>query len=131
MTIDINYFKQKLEEEKKLLEEELSSIGRKNPDTAGDWEATSEKYDAGQEADENVKADRFEELEERSGIGAELEEQLLNVARAIKKIESGAYGMCEISGEAIEEDRLRANPSARTCKQHINDGISGNHIHRH
>ena len=31
----------------------------------------------------------------------------------------GTYGSCEISGEAIEVERLEANPAARTCKAHI------------
>ena len=68
-------------------------------------------------------------MEERSGIGAELEERLLDVNRALKKIDKGAYGACEISGEQIEEDRLRANPAARTCKKHLNE--LPNEKHRH
>ncbi|MBI2047771.1 MAG: TraR/DksA C4-type zinc finger protein [Parcubacteria group bacterium] len=129
MTLDTGYFKQKLEEERNLLEEELASLGQKNPDVKGDWEATPEKDASTQDPDENVKADRLEELAERSGIGAELEERLLNINRALKKIEEGKYGLCEISNEPIEEDRLRANPSARTCKKHLND--LPNETHRH
>ena len=129
MALDINFFKQKLEEERKTLEEELSSLGRKNPDVKGDWEATPEKDASTQDPDENIKADRLEELAERSGIGAELEERLLDVNRALKKIKDGAYGVCEVSGEQIEEDRLRANPAARTCKKHIDE--LPNEKHRH
>ena len=34
--------------------------------------------------------------------------------RALQKIKAGAYGVCEISGEPIEVERLAANPAART-----------------
>lgn len=119
MTLDTTYFKHKLEEEKKLLESELSSLGQKNPDVKGDWEATPEKDVSTQDADENVRADRIEDYEERSGIEATLEDRLVDVNRALKKIEDGTYGTCEMGGENIEEDRLRANPAARTCKKHM------------
>jgi len=36
----------------------------------------------------------------------------------LKKIEDGTYGICEVGGEEIPEDRLDANPSARTCIEH-------------
>ena len=35
-------------------------------------------------------------------------------------IAAGTYGTCEVSGEQIEEDRLEADPAARTCKAHMN-----------
>ncbi|MEK7091498.1 MAG: TraR/DksA C4-type zinc finger protein [Patescibacteria group bacterium] len=38
---------------------------------------------------------------------------------ALAKIDAGNYGLCEISQEPIELDRLEANPSARTCKKHL------------
>ena len=41
------------------------------------------------------------------------------VDEALEKIEKGTYGICETGGEKIEEDRLEANPSARTCKAHM------------
>ena len=114
MALDINFLKQKLEEERKTLEEELSSLGRKNPDVKGDWEATPEKDASTQDPDENVKADRLEELAERSGIGAELEERLLDVNRALKKIKDGAYGVCVECGEAIENDAFARVVSRRS-----------------
>jgi len=37
---------------------------------------------------------------------------LLEVDSALARIEAGAYGICRICGEAIEEARLHANPAA-------------------
>jgi RNA polymerase-binding transcription factor DksA len=37
----------------------------------------------------------------------------------LKKMEQNTFGTCEICGNEIEEDRLEAMPSARTCKAHL------------
>jgi len=107
-------YKQKLEEEKKLLEEELGDLGRKNK-TTGDWEATPVPQTM-PEADQNDLADRAEDFEERTSRLAPLEARLTDIDLALKKIEDNAYGTCESCGKAIEDDRLMANPAARTCK---------------
>lgn len=96
---------------------ELQTLGVLNPENEQDWIATPVDTEEG-EADENVSADRAEELEERTAILADLESRYNATRQALKRITDGTYGICEISGEAIEEDRLSANPSARTCKVH-------------
>ncbi len=55
---------------------------------------------------------------------AVLENRWNEVRAALKKIEAGTYGICEISGEPIEEDRLEVNPAARTCKEHMDESLS-------
>jgi DnaK suppressor protein len=115
--IDINYFKEKLEEEFILVEKELNEIGRKNPDNKADWEAEpSTDVDS---ADPNETADKIEEYEENTAVLKELEIRYNDVKDALAKIENGTYGQCEISAEPIEEERLIANPAARTCKKHM------------
>jgi len=113
--------KQKLEEEKALLQKELSDIGSPNPSNPADWDPKEESH--GEKADLNMSADIHEDMRERNAISEELEVRLQNVNRALQKMEGGTYGTCEISGEKIEEDRLEANPAARTCKQHINEEL--------
>ena len=71
------------------------------------------------EADENNQADAAEEADERVAILAELENRYHLINLALGKIKIGTYGICEISGEAIEEARLDANPTARTCTHHM------------
>jgi DnaK suppressor protein len=44
--------------------------------------------------------------------------ELSDIEIALKKIENGTYGICEVSGEEIEEKRLRAVPYAKTCMEH-------------
>ncbi len=119
MKIDINRFKELLQSELSLLENELSTVGRKNPDNPDDWEAT-ESTNGTDGADELEIADSMEEFENNRGILNELEIRLNDVKVALEKIEDGKYGICEIGGEEIELDRLEANPAACTCKKHMN-----------
>ncbi len=115
---DLTYFKNKLEEEKTLLEEELATISRKNPNNSNDWEATTTDIEV-DPADENEVADKFEELEDNKAILNQLEPQLNEVKAALERIENGTYGICEKSGQPIEKERLEANPSARTSMSNM------------
>lgn len=115
---DIQYFKDKLLKEKAILEEELASIGKVNPNNPGDWSATSGQIET-DSADENEVADKFEELEENEQILNKIEPLYNEVKSALDRIEKGTYGICEVSGEVIERERLEANPSARTSIKHM------------
>ena len=42
-------------------------------------------------------------------------ELLVQIDRALEKIDEGEYGLCEESGESIEKERLEAKPWARFC----------------
>lgn len=118
--MDTKYFKEKLLEEQTKLEAELATVGRINPDNPKDWEPVP--VDPGErEADPNDKADMIEDYENNTAILKQLEIQLNDVKDALAKIEAGTYGVCEVSGEPIEEGRLKANPSAKTCMEHMND----------
>jgi len=110
-------FKTRLEEEKKKLTDELGSIAVTEKGS-GDWNAVREE-DPGTTGSSDEVADQLEDMSERKSAEVTLEKQLAKVNLALEKIENGKYGICEISGEPIEDDRLEANPSARTCKMHI------------
>ena len=112
-------FKKQLEEEKEKLEGELATVGRKNPDNPDDWEATPSDVNQ-RSADMNKLASNIEEFETNTAILKQLETQLLDVNAALEKIKEGKYGICEETGEQISEERLNANPAARTCMDHMN-----------
>jgi RNA polymerase-binding transcription factor DksA len=116
--IDVNYFKGKLEEELSLVEKELNNVGRKNPDNKNDWEAEPADFDT-DSADTSETADKMEEFEENEAVLKELEVRYNDIKDALAKIENGTYGVCEVGGEPIEEERLIANQAARTCKKHM------------
>jgi len=110
-------FKQALETELKELETELEAIGRRKPSNPADWEAEAPLEET-QPGDYNEQADRIEGYEENTAILKELEIRYNNVKRALEKMEAGTYGICEVSGEEIELERLEANHAARTCVAH-------------
>lgn len=111
-------FKDRLAAEKATLEEQLQTVGRRNPSNPNDWEAVPSE--TGQEADPNDQADLMENYEENTAILKDLEIRYNDVVAALARIEDGTYGLCEVSGEQIEEDRLEADPAAKTCKAHLN-----------
>ena len=120
--MDTKIYKTKLEEEKKLLEDELKDLGR--VDKGGDWEATPDTETSSQEVqDEADMAEKAEDYEERSIKLNTLEIRLSNINKVLGKIEAGNYGVCENCGKNIEEDRLEANPAALTCKECMNKVI--------
>lgn len=115
--IDTTTHKTRLDEEKVRLEAELSTLGRRNPSNPNDWEALPQSV--GQESDPNDAADLIEGYEENTAILKDLETRYNDVVAALSRIDAGTYGICEVSGEEIEADRLEADPSARTCKAHM------------
>lgn len=113
--IETNTFKNLLLQEQTRLETELNNLGLQNQ--SGMWEVNSkEETDI---ADREDVADTLEDLENKQDILRVIETELHEIKYALEKIKNGTYGTCEVSGELIEEDRLKANPSARTCKKHM------------
>lgn len=112
------HYKQKLEDELGVVESELASVGRKNPDNPADWEATPRDNDNWR-PDEQETADKIEGYEENTAVLKQLEIRYNEIKAALGRIAAGTYGICEVGGEAIEENRLEANPAATTCKKHM------------
>ena len=117
-TNQIDSFREKLEEEKKLLESELSKLGSRNPANPSDWMPSKREGDEFG-ADRNDNADVIEDMVDDNASMNELEGRLNMVIAALQKIDGGTFGICDIGGEEIEMDRLTANPAAPTCKAHM------------
>jgi len=111
--------KSKLEEQLQLITTELKEIGIYDEQN-DNWMAVPDEEDSAADADENESADYNEEWDERRAIMTTLVQEYRDIKRALAKIETGTYGICEISGEPIEEKRLNAKPDARTCIAHMN-----------
>ncbi|MCC6290684.1 TraR/DksA C4-type zinc finger protein [Candidatus Nomurabacteria bacterium] len=114
---DLKYWQEKLTAEKTDLESQLSKVGRINPQNKTDWEV--KPLDGSETAFRDEVADDLEEMDEREEIERGLEERLHQVLEALDRIANNKFGICEVGGEAIEEERLMTNPAARTCKAHI------------
>jgi len=64
-------------------------------------------------------AEFFEQANREELVSLEIEKSnrnqkiLIEIRTALQKIKEGTYGICEESGETIEQNRLMANPLAR------------------
>lgn len=116
MTIDIQAQKEKLIEEKNKIEGELSYIATK--DEHGIWQVKNIESDDSKADDEEL-AEAATEFQTNESIAEDLKNQISDINEALVNIETGTYGICVVCNNPIEEDRLVANPPAKTCKLHM------------
>jgi DnaK suppressor protein len=55
------------------------------------------------------------EREKADSIRTSVEGQLADVEHALARLEAGSYGVCELCGKKIPDERLKARPAARFC----------------
>lgn len=109
--MDTQHFTEKLVEEKNILIEEIELLGT----IRISHEDYSAKVEEGNDLAENIElANTFEVESNKDAVLDQLENRLMDIERALGKIANGTYGICEVSGEIIELERLEANPAART-----------------
>lgn len=118
MTIDTQYFQEKLEKEKDDIKKSLAEIGFVNPDNPKDWVSKPTPRDT-ERADRNDASDIIEEYEINTAVVSTLEVRLQNINAALERIKNNTYGMCSVCKQSIEEGRLEANIAADTCKKHM------------
>ena len=97
--------------EKESLETNLGKIARPIDKKEGDYETSFEDIGSGKE-DNATEVDQYTQ---NLGVESTLEKNLQDVLDALEKIEKGTYGICENCQKEIPLERLRVNPSARTC----------------
>jgi RNA polymerase-binding transcription factor DksA len=68
----------------------------------------------------DAASDAFERQKEFAILGR-VEAELLDVDRALERLDDGTYGRCDACGEAIGDERLASVPAARFCVRHQGD----------
>jgi RNA polymerase-binding transcription factor DksA len=58
------------------------------------------------------------EREKDFSLLEQLEAEIGDLDAALRKIDDGTYGICEVCGRPIEPERLEAIPGTRTCIEH-------------
>ncbi len=105
--------KKRLLEEKARLEKLLSRVANKD-EAGGDFHA---KYpDMGSDEDSSVA--EVAAFETNIAEEHDLDPRLHKVIRALKRMEEGTYGICQVDGEVIDPARLEAAPEAENCIEH-------------
>lgn len=114
MTIDqktLDELKASLLAKKAELEENLRRIAKPVDAKTGDYTTTFDEV--GSDRDDNTT--EVEEYADNLPVEITLEEKLQDVLEALRKMEDGTYGICENCQEEIAIERLKVNPSAKTC----------------
>ncbi len=102
--------KQNLQEKKIDLKEQLELL--KAEDSYADPDRTVGNSEDGDEATEDT-SHLETKLKEKTAL-----ESLGLVEKALAETEIGKYGVCDVCGENITIDRLRAFPEAPSCLNH-------------
>ena len=58
------------------------------------------------------------EREKDFSLLEQLEAEISDLDAALRKIDEGTYGRCEVCGQEIDAERLEAMPGTRTCREH-------------
>lgn len=109
--------KQKLEEQKKELENQLSKFAKKDENLEHDWDTEFPKM-AREATGSNALEEAADEVEQYANtlpVEYSLEVRLKDVNLALEKIKKGTYGKCENCDKKIDEERLKIYPEARLC----------------
>ena len=58
------------------------------------------------------------EREKDLSILEQVEAELADVEHALRRLDEGSYGTCEVCGKTIPDERLEAMPATRLCVEH-------------
>jgi len=108
---ELTDFAQRLRSEREELTDQLTTIedqtfATTQSDLSGDVGIDDESADAG-----TATFEREKEL----SIEQNVRDLIGKIERALKRIEAGTFGICEICGKPIEKARLKALPYADLC----------------
>ena len=108
----IEYFKQRLIDEKERLTRQMEDLGKRDLNRPGHVEVTYPESGSNSEDDNAAEvAEYADELSIEARIAAELRD----AEDALKAIENNNYGICKYCKKPIDEKRLEARPSSSSC----------------
>jgi RNA polymerase-binding transcription factor DksA len=106
----------RLTEERERLEHVRSGFESEHLHDESEDESTSELSHLAQHS-ADVGTETFEREKDFS-ILEQVEAELADVDRALRRLDDGTYGICEACGNPISDERLAALPAARFCIAH-------------
>lgn len=114
--MDTDLARQRLADERARLDGVRSTFDDEGLTSESESESLGElsSYDQHQA---DVGTETFEREKDLS-ILEQVEAELADVEHALRRLDDGTYGTCEVCGKAIPDDRLEAMPAARLCLEH-------------
>lgn len=103
--------KNALEKDRNQIQHELEDFAKKDNVVEGDYDSMMPNY--GNTEDEN--AQEVTEYERNISLEHKLETKLLEINKALKRLEKDTYGICVQCKKEIPRERLEAIPSTQTC----------------
>ena len=97
--------------QKKILEKELERL-------EAQYKLTRKFPEYGTSEDENIQ--EVEQFQENLGLQRNIKNLIKDTKEAIRRIESGKYGICTICKGSIEPGRLKVYPAASRCVSCVN-----------
>ena len=112
-TIDTGEFRKLLEDERTRL---MRASGMLEADTSDDLDDELAARGVDNHLGDMASETYDRELEE--GLDEGVRQTLRQIDDALKRIDEGTYGVCEIDNKPIPEERLRAIPWTTRCIEH-------------
>jgi len=104
-------FKKKLEQEKEVLEKQFRDLEEGNLLSSQSDFSGEMPFEEDYAASGTTTFERERDL----SLTENVKDLLKRVDEALERIENGTYGTCEMCGERIQEERLKALPYANLC----------------
>ncbi|CAA9215167.1 MAG: hypothetical protein AVDCRST_MAG10-349 [uncultured Acidimicrobiales bacterium] len=114
--MDTDLARQRLAEERERLVEVRSTFDAEGLTEESESDSVGElsSYDQHQA---DMGTETFEREKDLS-ILEQVEAELADVEHALRRLDEGTYGTCEVDGKPIPEERLEAMPATRLCLEH-------------
>jgi RNA polymerase-binding transcription factor DksA len=114
--MDSDLARQRLADERERLDGVKSTFDDEHLTDQSESDASSElsSYDQHQA---DMGTETFEREKDLS-ILEQVEAELADVEHALRRLDDGTYGTCEVCGKPIPDERLEAMPAARLCLEH-------------
>lgn len=103
--------KKQLEKRKDDLIKQLKGVGTQTAGAEINFDATFPQYGDSLEDNAVEVADYAKNL----SVEKELERDLRDVEKSLKKMTNGTYGICNYCGKEIEPARLKIRPESSSC----------------
>ena len=114
--MDSDDARDRLTEERERLQQIRHGFEAEHLHDESEDESTSELSHLAQHS-ADVGTETFEREKDFS-ILEQVEAELADVDRALRRLDDGTYGRCEACGNPIGDERLEAMPAARFCLTH-------------
>ncbi|MFL5926988.1 MAG: TraR/DksA family transcriptional regulator [Gaiellaceae bacterium] len=112
-TIDTAEYRRRLEEERARLLHAVGFLEKENPGSVSD--ELGELAEGGTDNHLGDMATAMYDRELDEGLEEGAQQTLLEIDAALRRIDDGTYGVCEVCGKPIPPERLAAIPWARLC----------------